>query len=99
MTPAQAAQLQAIYDALFKTTPVTIGGKTIPGGALLTLAYVWELIQDADGAPGSFTSADRAMLDDIPNKGELGQALTGTVNLVNQTAATNRDAIIAQCHN
>jgi hypothetical protein len=52
-------------------------------------------------ATGSFTSADRAKLDalpgavdNLPTNGELGQALTGTVNLVNQTAAVNRDLIL-----
>lgn len=47
-------------------------------------------------AAGSFTPADRAMLDDIASKGELGQALTSTVSLVNDHADTNKNAIIAK---
>src|SRR5690606_7684870 len=36
-----------------------------------------------------------ALLADLPTKGELGQALTSTVALVNEHADENKDAIIA----
>lgn len=42
-----------------------------------------------------FTESDRAALLDLPTKGELGQALTSTVALVNEHADENKDAIIA----
>lgn len=43
---------------------------------------------------GSFTTADRAMLDDIATKGELSQALTSTVVLVNEHADENKDEVL-----
>lgn len=43
---------------------------------------------------GAFTSADRAMLDDIASKGELTQALTSTVQAVNNQAAVNKQEIL-----
>jgi hypothetical protein len=47
-------------------------------------------------APGSFSAADRAMLDDIANKAELSSALTNTVNLVNSHADANKAQIIQE---
>lgn len=47
------------------------------------------------GSASGFTSADRAVLLDLPTTGELGQALTSTVALVNEHADDNKDAIIA----
>jgi len=42
MTPDQAQKLNAIYDALFKTTEVKSGGyKPIPAGVLGTLSHVY----------------------------------------------------------
>lgn len=42
MTPEQNAKLNAIYDALFKTTEVKSGGyKPIPAGVLGTLSHVY----------------------------------------------------------
>lgn len=43
---------------------------------------------------GQFTATDRAMLDDIASKGELTQALTSTVALVNEHADENKTEII-----
>ena len=43
---------------------------------------------------GAFTAADRAMLDDIASKGELTQALTSTVQAVNNQAAVNKQEIL-----
>jgi len=51
---------------------------------------------------GGFTTADRAKINeidakvaDLPTNGEMGQALTSTVALVNEHADENKDAIIA----
>lgn len=54
-----------------------------------------KLSQIAATSNGGFTAADRAMLDDIASKGELTQALTSTVSLVNEHADANKDEIIA----
>lgn len=45
-------------------------------------------------ANGAFTATDRATLDDIASKGELSQALTSTVSLVNAQAEINTHAIL-----
>jgi hypothetical protein len=47
MTPEQSQKLDAIYDALFKTSQVeakTTGGNAIPGGVLRTLSALYDAV-------------------------------------------------------
>jgi hypothetical protein len=43
---------------------------------------------------GGFTSSDRALLEDLPSNGQMGQALTSTVSLVNEHADANKQDIL-----
>lgn len=65
-------------------------------------SWYQEPVRTAGSGSGGLTSAQDAALmglpaavDDLPTKGELTQALTSTVSLVNEHADANKDEIIA----